>query len=114
MLNIMKEKGLKCNIENYLFGQTEMEYLGFWVTRDGFKPINEKIEVITDMALPIYRKEVRKFIGVIKYYCNMWPRQSHTSAPLTILSLLIENWNGRKSNKMLLTKLGRLWTDIIY
>ena len=40
MFNIMKEKGLKCNIENYLFGQTEMEYLGFWVTRDGFKPIN--------------------------------------------------------------------------
>ena len=40
MLNILKEKELKCNIENYLFGQTEMEYLGFWVTRDGFKPIN--------------------------------------------------------------------------
>ena len=24
-------KGIKCDIENYLFGQTEMEYLGFWV-----------------------------------------------------------------------------------
>ena len=66
------------------------------------------------MAPPIYRKEVQKFIGVINYYCNMWPRRSHTLAPLTILSLLIENWNGRKSNKMLLTKLSGLWPAIIY
>ena len=27
-LNKLKEKGLKCNIEKYFFGQTEMEYLG--------------------------------------------------------------------------------------
>ena len=42
-LNKLKEKGLKCIIEKYFFGQTEMEYLGFWVTCDGVKPINRKI-----------------------------------------------------------------------
>ena len=40
----MKEKGIKCNIEKSFFGQTEMEYLCFWVTRDGVKRINRKIE----------------------------------------------------------------------
>ena len=39
-LNKLKEKGLKCNIENSFFGKIEMEYLGLWVTRDGVKPIN--------------------------------------------------------------------------
>ena len=47
--NKLKEKGLKFNTEKLFFGQTEMEYLGFWVTRDGPKPINYKIEAITDM-----------------------------------------------------------------
>ena len=37
-LNKLKEKGLKCNIENSFLGQTKMEYLDFWVARDGIKP----------------------------------------------------------------------------
>ena len=42
-LNKLKGKVLKFNIEKSFFGQTEMEYLVFWVTRDGVKPINNKI-----------------------------------------------------------------------
>ena len=38
----LKEKGIKCNIEKSFFGQTEMEYLGFWVTRNCVKPINRR------------------------------------------------------------------------
>ena len=41
-LNKLKESGLKCNIRKYFFGKTEMEYLGFWVTRDGVKTRNKK------------------------------------------------------------------------
>ena len=37
-INKLKEKGLKYNIEKSFFGKTEMEYLGFWVTRNGEKP----------------------------------------------------------------------------
>ena len=39
----MKGKGLECNIERSFFRQSEMEYLGFWVTHDGVKPTNRKI-----------------------------------------------------------------------
>ena len=35
----LQEKGLKCNIEKSSFAQSEMEYLGFWVTREGVRPI---------------------------------------------------------------------------
>ena len=37
-----KYNGLKCNIEKSSFGQTEMKYLGFWVTRTWILPINKK------------------------------------------------------------------------
>ena len=43
MINKLKGKGSKCSIEKSFFGQTKMEYLGLWVTRDGVKPISKKI-----------------------------------------------------------------------
>ena len=82
----MNEKGLKFNIEEYLFVQTEMEYLGLWVTSNGVKPINRKIEEMNKMNPPTSQKEVRKFIDVINYYRDMWPRRSHMLAPLTRLA----------------------------
>ena len=45
-LNNLKGKGLKFNIDKSLFGQTEMEYLGFWVTRVGVKPTRRNTEAI--------------------------------------------------------------------
>ena len=55
-INRLKGKGLKCHIEKSFFGQTEMKYLGFWVTYDGVKPMNSKIEAITNMKPPTFRK----------------------------------------------------------
>ena len=55
-LNKPKEKVLKCNIEKSFFWKSKMEYLGFWVIRVGVKPINRKIEAITNMKPPILPK----------------------------------------------------------
>ena len=41
-LQKLKDNGLKYNIEISSFGKTEMEYLRFWVTRTGIRPINKK------------------------------------------------------------------------
>ena len=59
-----------------------MEYLCFLVTHDGVTNINRKIEAIANMNPPTSQKEVRKFISVINYCCNMWPRRLHTLASL--------------------------------
>ena len=63
----LKEEGIECNIENSFFGQTEMEYLGLWVTCNGVKPIYIKIEAITNMVPHNARKRLRKFRDVINY-----------------------------------------------
>ena len=62
-----------------------MEYLGFWITCDGVKPINRNIEAITNMAPLTSLKELRKFIGVINHYRDMWPGKSRMLAYLTKL-----------------------------
>ena len=65
MLNKLKGKGPKFNIEKFFSVRTEMEYLSFWVTLDGVKPIYRNIESITNIVPTNSQKEVRHFIGVI-------------------------------------------------
>ena len=50
------------------------------------------MEAITNMAPPTSRKEVRKFIGVINYYRDMWPSWSHMLVPLTTLTSIKRNF----------------------
>ena len=83
MLNKLKEKLFKCNIERLLFGQTEIWYLGFWVTQYGVKPTNINIEAITNINPTSSQKQVLQFIGVVNDYRDMWPRRSHMLSPLT-------------------------------
>ena len=42
VLQKLKDIGIKCNIEKSFFGQTEIEYLFFCVTRNGICPVNKK------------------------------------------------------------------------
>ena len=60
-----------------------MEQLGLWVPRDGLRPINKSIDAINNMKPPTPRKEVRKFIGVVNYYRDMWLRRPHMLESLT-------------------------------
>ena len=84
-LKNIKYNGLKCNIEKSFYGQTEMVYLGFWVTQTGIQPI-KKIEAIVNMKPPKNTKEVRVFIGIFNYYRDMWYKRSHLIHPLTALT----------------------------
>ena len=40
------------------FRQTKMEYLGFWVTRNGIRPIKKKVEAIVNMTPQKNKKQV--------------------------------------------------------
>ena len=48
------------------------------------------------MKPPTSRKEVRKFIGVVKYYLGILPRRSHTLAPLTKVTSNKRKFKGTK------------------
>src|SRR5687768_15324590 len=68
------------------FCQAELEYLGYWITRNGIKPTSKKVEAILKLTPPTKKKELRRFIGMINYYRDIWPQRSHILAPLTDLT----------------------------
>jgi transposase InsO family protein len=92
VLSRLLEAGLKVNVPKSFFGREELEYLGYWITRDGVKPLNKKVEAINNLAAPTNRKELRRFIGLINYYRDMWIRRSEVLAPLTALTSIKVKW----------------------
>ena len=88
----LKQAGLKVNAKKSFFCQHELEYLGYWITRDGIQPIPKKIEAIKNIAPPKTRKQLRSFIGMINYYRDMWRKRSEILAPLTELTSDKNKW----------------------
>jgi hypothetical protein len=78
--------GLKVNANKSHFAVSEIEYLGYWITRNGIQPLPKKVEAIQCIAPLTTRKQVQSFSGLINYYRDMWPRQSEILAPLTCLT----------------------------
>ena len=50
-LQKLQGNGIHCNIEKSFFGQTDNEYLDFWVTWPGIRLIDKKVKSIVTKAL---------------------------------------------------------------
>ena len=92
VLSKLREAGLKVNANKSFFGRSETKYLGFWITRQGIRPISSKVEAIRQIAPPKTRKELRHFIGLINYYRDMWIKRSEILAPLARLTSTKNKW----------------------
>jgi hypothetical protein len=88
----LQSAGLKVNAKKSFFGRPELEYLGYWITRQGIQPIPKKVDAIQNIAVPKTRRELRRFIGMVNYYRDMWIRRSDVLAPLTKLVSKTAKW----------------------
>ena len=92
VLERLRDAGLKINAQKSCFGQSELEYLGYWITREGIQPLPKKVEAIKNIAPPTKRKDLRRSIGMVNYYRDMWLHRSDTLAPLTALTSKNVQW----------------------
>ena len=59
---------LKVNAVKSFFGKHAVEYLGYWITRKGIQPLPKKVEALKNLLPPTTKRELRQFIGLIKFY----------------------------------------------
>ena len=86
VLRRLEYQGLQVNPLKSFWGQHQVEYLGFLITRYGIKSQQKKIQGILDMAEPKSPKQLRVFVRMINYYKSLWPKRSLKMAPLTAMA----------------------------
>ena len=85
VLELLSQAGLKCNANKCSFGAKGVEYLGYLLTRDGIRPVPAKIKSILALSPPKNVRQVRRLLGMIQYYRDLWGKWSHILAPLSNL-----------------------------
>ena len=85
ILDICIKKRLVLNWENSHFMVREGIVLGHLVSSKGLKVVKAKVEVIQDLALPKMVRELRSFLGHVKFYRRLIHDFPKVSKPLTSL-----------------------------
>ena len=67
-LSRLKAAGLKVNAKKSFFAQSELEYLGYWITHKGVQPMPDKVKAILNIKPPTAREELCSFVGLVNYY----------------------------------------------
>jgi len=85
VLKHLLDAGMQVNPDKCYWFQIAVTYLGFYITREGIKPQQEKIQGILNMKQPKTQKDVRRFVGMVNFYRDLYPKCAETLAPLTDL-----------------------------
>ncbi len=82
VLKRLRDAGLKVNAAKSFFCAHEIKYPGYMLTRGCIKPQIKKVQAILAIKPLNNVKELRHFLGMVQYYCDMWAKHSEMLVPL--------------------------------
>ena len=100
VLQICKDKGLTIKAEKCAFLQTEVNFLGYKLSKHGLKPMEDKVQAVKEFASPTDKHLLKSFLGLINYYGKFVNNLATTLAPLYHLLRKDVQWSwGKKEQK---------------
>jgi putative transposase len=80
----LRQHKLKLKLTKCDFAQSETNYLGFVIGKNGLKPDPNKVTSIQNMTEPTTVKQVMAYIGCLSYYRRFIPGFQKQQNPLLI------------------------------
>jgi len=85
IFTILVENKLELRLEKCLFLVTEIEYLGYIVTREGIRPTDSGVAAVRNFPEPKTIKEVHSFVGLASYFRKFIEKFAIIVKPLYLL-----------------------------
>jgi len=89
----LQEYGVVINPAKCVFGQPEVEFLGYWVTGEGTRPLPERVKAIQEYPEPRTARDLRRYLGMLNFYRRFLPRAAEILTPLN--DFLLGNIKGK-------------------
>lgn len=78
----LQDHGVMINTSKCVFGESQVEFLGYVVSAAGTKPLLQKVVAIQNFPPPKTIKELRRFLGMTNFYRRFIPNAAKIQAPL--------------------------------
>ena len=88
-----------------------VDYIGHTLTKEGLKPDEKKIEVISKFPAPKDKTELLRFMGMINYLAKFVPRISDINEPLRRLTEKGAEFKWEDEEEECFNKLKKLVTE---
>ncbi|GFO12379.1 Pol polyprotein [Plakobranchus ocellatus] len=89
----LQDSRLVIKLENCLFGQRSLDFLGHQVSQYGSIPLPSKVKAITDSPKPSKVKGLQEFLGMVNFYHKFIP---HTASLLLPLHCALQKSHSQK------------------
>ena len=97
VLAILQNTGFRTNLRKSFFLCKNIEYLDYQLTSGGLNCQTKKIDAMKCMLPPTNVKQLKRFIRMVNFYRDVFPRQSHILAPLSDLEAKCGKRKGSKT-----------------
>lgn len=85
VLKLLETNGLTLKAKKCKFNLTEIDYLGHKISASGIQPKKELVDTIFNMASPICKEHVVKFLGMTEFYSKFIPNFARLTQSMRLL-----------------------------
>ena len=86
VFNKLKLAGLKLSPDKCSFGLKKAEYLGYMVSENGYEPLRDRLQALSEMSSPTDKTSLKSFIGSVNFYSTNLPELQRILDPLHKIS----------------------------
>lgn len=78
----LQQFGVRLNPAKCVFGEAQVKFLGYLISKEGTRSLPEKVEAIQNFNKPETVKQLRQFLGTINFYRRFVPGAAKNQALL--------------------------------
>ena len=82
LLKCMRKHNISLNLSKCRFAMSQVDFLGYNISKDGVKPQKRLSEAIRNFQRPASKKDLKRFLGMASYYREFIEMFADTASPL--------------------------------